>query len=248
MRRPVPSSMSNPFAARPPKHARHAVQQPAPESPPEQVEQPEPQEVDKTPEVPVQSGFSVFNPTPAVKDTMMSDKDAEKAKTAEERAAAKAEREAAKAAKKAEAEAAKAAKIAEREAKKAEAEAAKAARAAEREAKKAERAARAAELGEQSKMAALRDAKKNYVKSATGQLRSNDELAVALDAVQPTAVIAIALRLLKLDVNPYQRLNVGQQSMNLRNKLRGAIKRNVLTIADVIAERDAQATPTEVTE
>lgn len=246
MRRPVPSSMSNPFAARPPKHARHATQQP--ESPPEQVEQPEPQEVDKTPEAPVQSGFSVFNPTPAVKDTMMSDKDAEKAKTAEERAAAKAEREAARAAKKAEAEAAKAAKIAEREAKKAEAEAAKAARAAEREAKKAERAARAAELGEQSKMAALRDAKKNYVKSATGQLRSNDELAVALDAVQPTAVIAIALRLLKLDVNPYQRLNVGQQSMNLRNKLRGAINRNVLTIADVIAERDAQATPAEVTE
>lgn len=239
MRRPVPSSMSNPFAARPPKHARHTVQQP--ESTPEQVEQPEPQEVDKTPEAPVQSGFSVFNPTPAVKDTMMSDKDAEKAKTAEER-------EAARAAKKAEAEAAKAAKIAEREAKKAEAEAAKAARAAEREAKKAERAARAAELGEQAKMAALRDAKKNYVKSATGQLRSNDELAVALDAVQPTAVIAIALRLLKLDENPYQRLNVGQQSMNLRNKLRGAIKRNVLTIADVIAERDAQATPTEVTE
>lgn len=245
MRRPVPSSMSNPFAARPPKHARHATQQP--ESAPEQVEQPEPQEVDSSPEAPVQSGFSVFNPTP-VKDTMMSDKDAEKAKTAEERAAAKAEREAARAAKKAEAEAAKAAKIAEREAKKAEAEAAKAARAAEREAKKAERAARAAELGEQAKMAALRDAKKNYVKSATGQLRSNDELAVALDAVQPTAVIAIALRLLKLDVNPYQRLNVGQQSMNLRNKLRGAIKRNVLTIADVIVERDAQATPTEVTE
>lgn len=242
MRRPVPSSMSNPFAARPPKHARHQ-----PEPIPEQVEQPEPQEVDKTPEAPVQSGFSVFNPTP-VKDTMMSDKDAEKAKTAEERAAAKAEREAARAAKKADAEAAKAAKIAEREAKKAEAEAAKAARAAEREAKKAERAARAAELGEQSKMAALRDAKKNYVKSATGQLRSNDELAVALDAVQPTAVIAIALRLLKLDVNPYQRLNVGQQSMNLRNKLRGTIKRNVLTIEDVIAERNAQATPTEVTE
>lgn len=243
MRRPVPSSMSNPFAARPPKHARHTVQQPEPL--PEQVEQPKPQEVDSSPEAPVQSGFSVFNPTPAVKDTMMSDKDAEKAKTAEERAAAKAEREAARAAKKAEAEAAKATKIAEREAKKAEAEAAKAARAAEREAKKAERAA---ELGEQSKMAALRDAKKNYVKSATGQLRSNDELAVALDAVQPTAVIAIALRLLKLDVNPYQRLNVGQQSMNLRNKLRGAIKRNVLTIADVIAERDAQATPAEVTE
>jgi hypothetical protein len=88
-------------------------------------------------------------------------------------------------------------------------------------------------------MAALRDAKKNYVKSATGVLRTNDELAQALDAVPPTGVIRLSLEVLALDANPYARLNVGQQSMNLRNKLRGAIKRGTVTIAQVVEARDA---------
>lgn len=230
-RKPVSSALTSPFA-RPPKHARHA----------KQVEAATVAPVDETPTAAVQSGFSVFNPTP-VKESMMSKADAEKTTSpkldAEARAAAKAEREAAKAAKLAEKEAAKAAKIAEREAAAQAKEAAKAKRAAARAAAKAEREARLAELGPQGKMFALRDAKKNYVKSATGQLRTNDELAQALDTVPPAGVIRLALEMLQLPENPYSRLNVGQQSMNLRNKLRGAIKRNVVTIAQVIEARDA---------
>lgn len=226
--KPTPIGPNTP---REPKHARHAKAKPAQQEP-----------IDTDTSAGVQSGFSVFNPvTP--KEHMMSKADAEKTTSkqlaAEARAAAKAEREAVKAAKLAEKEAAKQAKIAEREAKKAEAEAAKAAKAAEREAKKAEREARMAELGPQGKMDALRDAKKNYVKSATGQLRSTDELAEALDAVPPMNVIKLALQVLALDANPYERLNIGQQSMNLRNKLRGAIRHGQVSIADVIAARDA---------
>lgn len=227
-RKPVPSALTSPFAR-------------APQRQPKQVKAEAAKPVDETPAPAVQSGFSVFNPTP-VKESMMSKADAEKTTSpkldAEARAAAKAEREAAKAAKLAEKEAAKAAKIAEREAAAQAKEAAKAERAAARAAK-AEREARLAELGPQGKMSALRDAKKNYVKSATGQLRTNDELAQALDTVPPTGVIRLALEVLQLPENPYSRLNVGQQSMNLRNKLRGAIKRNVVTIAQVVAARDA---------
>lgn len=234
-RTPSPvSNLSNPFATRPPKHARHA--KPQAEAAKSQTP------VDSTPSTAVQSGFSVFNPTP-VKETMMSTADAEKATSkaldAEAKAAAKAQREADKAAKVKAAEDAKAAKIAEREAKAAAKEADKLAKAEARAAAKAEREAKLAEAGPQSKMSALRDAKKNYVKSATGQLRATDDLATALDAVPPHKVVPLAIELLQLPENPYGRLNVGQQSMNLRNKLRGAIRRNVLTIDQVVAARDA---------
>lgn len=72
-----------------------------------------------------------------------------------------------------------------------------------------------------------------YVKGATGQLRSNDELAQALDGVSPTDVIRIGLDMLSLENNPYHNLNVGQQSMNLRNRMRGAIKKEVINIAGI---------------
>lgn len=238
-RTPSPvSNLSNPFAVRPPKHARHAKPQA------EAAKSVTP--VDSTPSTAVQSGFSVFNPTP-VKETMMSTADAEKATSkaldAEAKAAAKAQREADKAAKVKAAEDAKAAKEAAKEAAKLEKAAAKEAdklaKAEARAAAKAEREARLAELGPQSKMSALRDAKKNYVKSATGQLRATDDLATALDAVPPHKVVPLAIELLQLPENPYGRLNVGQQSMNLRNKLRGAIRRNVLTIDQIVAARDA---------
>ena len=213
------------------KHARHAKKQ---DTDPRQAAL-----LDDAPTPAVQSGHSIFNPT-QVKDHMMSKTDAAKRKSqdAEARAAARAEREEAKIAKLAAKEEARAAKIAEREARAAEREAAKAERAAAREAARAEREARAAELGPQGKMAALRQAKAGYVKSATGQLRSNDELAVALDAVPAANVVPLALQLLQLGANPYSHLNTGQQSMNLRNKLRGAIKRGLITIADVEAARD----------
>lgn len=233
---------STPKAPRPikqlgaPKHARHAKPSNTEAAPAEET-------LDTDAEGAVQSGFSIFNQTP-VKESLMSAQDAEKmTTTAEERkaqaTAAKAEREAVKAANAAAKAEAAAEKLAAKEAKAvAKAEAAEAKAQARADAK-AEREARLAELGPQAKMVALREAKKTYVKSATGVLRSTDELAQALDAVTATNVVPMALTLLKLDDNPYSRLNVGQQSMNLRNRLRGALKKGLITIAQVVEVRDA---------
>ena len=112
-------------------------------------------------------------------------------------------------------------------------------REAEMLARQTEKLARQAEIGHQGKMAALMEAKKHYTKSTTGQLRSNDAIAVALDAVPPANVIKLAMNLLQITVNPYRCLNIGQQSMNLRNRLRGALKRGVLTLDQIIKERDS---------
>lgn len=83
-----------------------------------------------------------------------------------------------------------------------------------------------------------------YVKSMTGQLRSSDELAIALDAVPAVNVVILGMKALKLDVNPYTALNIGQQSMNLRNRMRGAIKKGTLTLQEVkdIRDKDGLAT------
>lgn len=139
--------------------------------------------------------------------------------------------------------AAKAEKKAAADKAKADREAEKAAKqtltAEERAAKKQEREARLAELGKNYKgsMLALADRVKSgaYVKGTTGQLRSSDELATALDAVTPNGVIQLAKHVLNLEANPYIHLNVGQQSMNLRNKMRGAITKGTLTIDAVKA-------------
>lgn len=79
----------------------------------------------------------------------------------------------------------------------------------------------------------------HYVKGLNGQLRTSDELALALDAVPPANVIKLALEALELEANPYVHLNQGQQSMNLRNKMRGAIKAGTLTVDAVKQIRDA---------
>lgn len=133
-----------------------------------------------------------------------------------------------------------AAKKAAAETKKAEAEKAKAEKAVERAKAKADREARLEALKAEGKaytgsMIALADRVKAgvYVKGASGQLRSNDELAIALDGVGPTSVVSLALDVLKLETNPYSHLNVGQQSMNLRNKMRGAIRHGNLKISDI---------------
>lgn len=124
--------------------------------------------------------------------------------------------------------------------KKAAAEAAKAEKAEAKAVAKAERDARIAELAASGKtytgsMLSLADKVKQgvYVKGASGQLRSNDDLALALDGVAPTNVVRIGLDLLKLEENPYAKLNVGQQSMNLRNRLRGAIKKGTVALTDI---------------
>ena len=113
----------------------------------------------------------------------------------------------------------------------------------ERDAAKAERAERLAALDPdgtrkyRGSMLALADRVKQgvYVKGATGQLRSTNELAEILDAVPVDNVIRLAKIVLGLDENPYTQLNSGQQSMNLRNRMRGAIKKNTLTL-DTIRE------------
>ena len=228
-------------AIREPKHARHAKKQHV-----EQQTEESGNGIDSTSTPEVKSGFSVFNQTP-VQENFMSDTEVKtsrlskeqreelKAAKAAEREAAKAEREAKKAAESEARAVAAIQKAAEREEKRQALAAEKAAKAAARAAARAEREAQAAE----GVMLALRSAKDKYVKSATGQLRSTDELATALDAVPPSGVIEMGLKLLNLEMNPYSHLNTGQQSMNLRNKLRGAINKGLVTIADVIALRDS---------
>jgi hypothetical protein len=63
-----------------------------------------------------------------------------------------------------------------------------------------------------------------YTKGANGQLRSNDELAVALESIPAKKMVAFLMEVLGLTTNPYPQLNYGQQSMNLRNRLRGVLK------------------------
>lgn len=216
---------------RPPKHARHAKAQE--DSPP----------VDDTmteqAETPAATGFSAFNQTP-VQESFMSKKDATPKPDQEAiRAAAQARREAAalaKAERAAERQRAKDAKDAEYLAKKVAREEARAAKAAAREA--ARQAIIDAGGSYAGSMLALREAKARYVRAANGRLRSTDPLAEALDAVEPSGVVTIAKLALELSENPYTRLNIGQQSMNLRNRMRFAIKKGTLTVEDVIRIRD----------
>lgn len=136
---------------------------------------------------------------------------------------------------------AKADKKAAADAKKAEAEAKRTERNEQIRANKEARAARLEQMAEGTErtytgsMLALADRVKQgvYVKSGTGQLRSNDELALALDLVPVDNVIQLAKVVLELPENPYTKLNTGQQSMNLRNRMRGAIKKGTLTIAKI---------------
>lgn len=111
----------------------------------------------------------------------------------------------------------------------------------ERETKKAERLARLAALDPEGKrnyvgsMLALADRVKQgaYVKAATGQLNCGDELASVLTAVPVDNVIRLAKIVLELPENPYTNLNTGQQSMNLRNRMRGALNKKVITIDQI---------------
>jgi hypothetical protein len=81
--------------------------------------------------------------------------------------------------------------------------------------------------GYQGPMKVLRERVKAgaYTKAANGQPSCNDEVAQILGHLEPTEVIKACIIAMDLATNPYLTLNIGQQSMNLRNKLRGAIKR-----------------------
>lgn len=209
--------------------------------------------IDNSPPAGIKSGFSVFNPAPfgaKPKEITMARKPKAESFVNDEGYTETVNPEVASgptkqeiAAEKAQAKiAAKAEKAAAREAAKAEKEAAKMAKVTatkeEREAAKSQRQARLAALNPDGtrkylgSMLALADRVKEgaYVKGVTGQLRSNDELAQILDGVTPNGVIQTAKAVLELDANPYSHLNVGQQSMNLRNKMRGALRNGVITL------------------
>lgn len=105
--------------------------------------------------------------------------------------------------------------------------------------------------GYQGPMLALRDRLKDgkYKKAANGQPSCGDEVANVLGTLEPTEVIRACL--IALDIgNPYLHLNIGQQSMNLRNKLRGALKHEKFgmgvlreAVEEVIEARPAKLSP-----
>lgn len=84
-------------------------------------------------------------------------------------------------------------------------------------------------------MLALVQARKAYAKGANGNPHCNDEMSNILQNLSREDVVAVLLRFMELETNPYLHLNPGQQSMNLRNKARGQIKNGLRTIDDLQA-------------
>lgn len=84
-------------------------------------------------------------------------------------------------------------------------------------------------------MLALVAARKAYVKGANGNPHCGDEMSTILQGLSREDVVAVLLRFMELDSNPYSHLNPGQQSMNLRNKARGQIKNGLRTLGDLQA-------------
>jgi hypothetical protein len=84
-------------------------------------------------------------------------------------------------------------------------------------------------------MLALRTAERHYTMAANGQPCNGDELAAACGQYSPETVVKGLIAALGLGYNPYSHLNPGQQSMNLRNKARGALKNGLVQMADIDA-------------
>jgi hypothetical protein len=206
----------------------------------------------------VQSGFSIFNPpaqgtimTEATKPAAQADRE----QAAKDKIAAKQAKLDAAAAKKAQAEADKAEAQRVKAEKKAAADKERADKAEAARKERAEATEKAAAEGKtvrertyEGSMLALADRTKSgvYVKGANGQMRSGDPIALALETVPAPKVVGLLLEVLGVH-NTYAALNYGQQSMNLRNRLRGAIRRGakvgdtdeVVTLDRLIAVRDA---------
>lgn len=84
-------------------------------------------------------------------------------------------------------------------------------------------------------MVALKTARLHYVEAKNGVLCNGDKLALVCGQYEREATVRALIRALKLEGNPYSHLNPGQQSMNLRNKARHALKDGTLTIAEIEA-------------
>lgn len=78
-------------------------------------------------------------------------------------------------------------------------------------------------------MLALKTARKAYVKAANGIQCNGDNLALLCGQYTREVVVAGLIQALGLPGNPYLSLNPGQQSMNLRNKARHALKAGLVT-------------------
>ena len=84
-------------------------------------------------------------------------------------------------------------------------------------------------------MLALRKAVVKYVKAENGQPCCGDDLANLCGRYTREAVVSGLIVALALPGNPYAHLNPGQQSMNLRNKARAAIKNGHVQISTIEA-------------
>lgn len=84
--------------------------------------------------------------------------------------------------------------------------------------------------GYQGPMRSLRERLKQgaYKKMPNGQPACGDNVATILGSLEPAEVVKALMVAMDLDANPYAHLNIGQQSMNLRNKMRGQMKRGEL--------------------
>lgn len=86
-----------------------------------------------------------------------------------------------------------------------------------------------------------------YSRAVNGQPCCGDAIAIKLGTLTPAQVIRACVIAMNLPANPYTHLNIGQQSMNLRNKLRGCLKRGefgmgvVIEAVEVVEEQDADA-------
>lgn len=82
-------------------------------------------------------------------------------------------------------------------------------------------------------MLVLRTAAKNYVKAANGQPCCGDDLAQVCGAYTREQTVTALLQVFGFGANPYGHLNPGQQSMNLRNKARTALKNGSVTLDQI---------------
>lgn len=74
-----------------------------------------------------------------------------------------------------------------------------------------------------------------YQKAENGQLCCGDEIAILCGQHSREVIVKALVAALGLPGNPYAHLNPGQQSMNLRNKARAAVKNGTLEIAKIEA-------------
>lgn len=87
----------------------------------------------------------------------------------------------------------------------------------------------------QGPMLALVTARRHYVKAPNGILCNGDLLATALGGLNREQVVDVLVQALGMGSNPYTALNPGQQSMNLRNRARVAVRKGTLKLEDIVA-------------